>query len=205
MAGPEPLNLKCLQSEVADFFAPPPPEARDSEIFSLLEQARGSGRLGELVERVRPGRESARLSDFAGLTASLAVRRENPDVLRAGLVAVGIASITTDDIRDEIGVLALLWHSARRLGLDAAAEFRAAATAIPPASDFYAEWVNRSPRLQRLSEMGFRESSDEDGFCYVGDDDLPPIGWAAVRSRLFEARSRFLGWIRVVRAGGDSS
>ncbi len=183
MAGIEPQDLECL-TPADGYWDAPIPEPRDFEIVSLLRRAQEGDQLGRVIEAARPDQESAVLRCFAERMASLVVRRQQPDLLRTGLVAIGIANTRTGDPRDEIGVLAPLWHGARRLGLDAAAEFAAAATAVPSAAPFFSEWVARPPRLQTLSSMGYVESSDAGGFRYVRDTRPPVFGRGGMRSGL---------------------
>jgi hypothetical protein len=161
-------DLGCL-APAAEYFEASIPAARDFEILALLRRAEAGDRLGSLIDVVRPDQESAVLRCFAERMASLAVGRREPDLLRVGLVAIGIANTRTNDPRDEMTVLGPLWHSTRRLGLDAAAEFKAAAAAVPSAARFFADWVARPPRLQTLSAMCYTEDGEGDGFRYVSD------------------------------------
>ncbi|KQC38675.1 hypothetical protein UK82_09105 [Frankia sp. ACN1ag] len=143
-----------------------------------MGKARRGGGLEQLLDLIRPEVEAETLRAFGFRMAALAVRRTDPDLLRLGLLAVALASLRSMDRRDDLGALAPLWRTASLLRLDPSHEFTAAAAELPAAAEFLLGWVDRTPDLQDLVEMGFRESADEDGFRYVRD--------ATVRRRILE-------------------
>lgn len=145
----------------------PLPAPRDAEITALLDAARDNGQLVELAELVRP-RQDAVLRAFAERMASLAVRTGDPVPLRGGLLSAAIAMAAPDaDGREVLLILPLLWHGARRLELDPAAEFAATAELVPAAATGLRQFTAREPADQRIEAMGYVESADDDGFRYA--------------------------------------
>jgi hypothetical protein len=167
-------DLTCLAWDpTRDFWTGPLPEPTDTEIAELLRRAWDDGRLDELIAAVRPDPEATTLRRSAFRLASLAVRRRDPSLLRSGLVAIGVASRHSLDPRDEIWILAPLWHAARLLDPDPEEEFRGAAAAVPATDDLFLAWSSRSPESQSLGEFLFWSSSDEGGFRFVRADWRP--------------------------------
>jgi hypothetical protein len=166
----ELADLICLIGESSTHYADTTiPHERDLAIVALLGKARRGGGLEQLLDLIRPEVEAETLRAFGVRMASLAVRRAEPDLLRLGLLAVAVASLRSMDRRDDLLALAPLWRTASLLRLDPPHEFTAAAVELPGAAEFLLGWVDRSPERQDLMEMGFRESTDEDGFRYVED------------------------------------
>jgi hypothetical protein len=169
------------------------PEPRDLAIAVLLRRARRDDLLPQLVDAVRPDRDDVALRGFAYRAASMSVRDKDPDLLRLGLVAMGVASQRSRDVRDDMCVLAPLWDAAGLLGLDAAEEFAAAGRAQPAAATLFRDWVNRSPSDRGLGAFFLRHSSDADGFRYAQfSPDMPRPSHSPVsRFRvMFRGRSR---------------
>jgi hypothetical protein len=142
-----------------------------SAIIDLLKKAERIGALAQLTSRIRPSVEAETLRVFAQRMASLAVRRENPELLQLGLLAIGITSLRSLDVRDDLVVLAPLWRTAHIVTTDPRAEFAAAAAALPMAADFCEDWIARPADSQSLACMAYYESRDSDGFRYLYDPD----------------------------------
>ena len=147
----------------------PIPLDRDLGIIELLGRAVRLGALEQVATLVHPDAEAQTLRVFAVRMAALAVRREDPELLRMGLLAIGIASVRSIDIRDELLVLAPLWRTAQLVTEDPTLPFEAAATELPPAAEFFRDWIARPADAQSLECMGYYESTDADGFRYVND------------------------------------
>jgi hypothetical protein len=167
MVGIEPTDLDCL---IADHYERAYatwkiPDPRDSAISSLLTKAIEYDQIGDLIS-VLSSRESDVLDAYAKRMAELAVRTRNVNELRNGIVAIGIASVISNDDREEMKLVSLLWHSAQILDLDAGAEFRAIAEAAPPTAEFLINWAVRPAKSQTIGGMHYQESQDEDGFRY---------------------------------------
>jgi hypothetical protein len=167
MPPPTSRDLDILDVESnAGYLGRPLPSARDDEITALLDRARQDGRATQLVDLLRP-RQDAVLRAFAERMAALAVRAGDRAVLRNGLLSAAVAFVVPDvDVREVLLILPLLWHSAGRLELDPAAEFRATAEEFPPAARDLWQFVARAPADQRIEAMGYVESADADGFRY---------------------------------------
>lgn len=182
-SAPPPLNIRCLTEtpkDYGDYGKLLSPHPIDDEIVALLREVEASDRFPELIGALTPRVGWEALWLFARRAATFAVRRRDPELLRAGLVAIGVASRNSLDYRDELVALAMLWHSAGLLDLDAEEEVRAAAAKLPlfvgtarhaPPSEAEADrltcWLERSPRSQSLAVMGLREGKDKSGFRYV--------------------------------------
>nr|MDT0666540.1 hypothetical protein [Micromonospora sp. DSM 115978] len=130
-SAPPPLNIRCLLDELPeDYEESDSPYPVDDEILALLREAEASARFPELIGLLTPRAGFDALWMFARRAATFAVRRRDPELLRAGLVAIGVASRNSLDYRDELVALSMLWHSAGLLDLDAEAEVRAAAAKL---------------------------------------------------------------------------
>jgi len=171
-------------------------QRRDDAIATLLTSLDASGRLPALIAAIDT-RQSARLNAYAERMATLAVRLRDPRQLRNGLTAVAVAYETTDDPRDNLTVLSLLWRAAQLLDLDAAGEFHAAAARVPDAAAFFASWPSRKPAHQTIQDMGYLETTDADGFTFrwANDYSIPPP--ENLRERLSDR------WDHLTRRGRD--
>jgi len=150
----------------AGYLGLPLPSPRDAEITAVLGRAMNDGELVQLAELVR-GPQTAVLRAFAERMASLAVRIGEPATLRGGLLSAAVVTAVPGvDGREVLLILPLLWHSARRLDLDPAAEFAATADVFPPAATALRQFAARKPEDQRIEAMGYVESTDDGGFRY---------------------------------------
>ncbi|MBX6750875.1 MAG: hypothetical protein IRY85_14580 [Micromonosporaceae bacterium] len=142
------------------------PSTRDDEIRELLFGIGERWSVDEIGALV-PRRAATVLSTFAERAATLAVRRQDARELRAGLIAAAIALMTTDDPRDVIPVLALLYRAAERLGHDPDREFAAANELCGGKAESLLQFVRRAPADRSLRAMGYEEVEDKDGFRFV--------------------------------------
>lgn len=166
----ELADLVCLMGRSLTHYADQTiPHDRDLAIVELLDKTRRGSGLEQLLALVHPEVEAETLRAFGLRMASLAVRHADPGLLRRGLLAVGLASLRSMDDRDDLRALAPLWRTASLLHLGPSHEFTAAAVEFPAAGTFLLDWVDRTPDSQDLVEMGYRESTDEDGFRYAED------------------------------------
>jgi hypothetical protein len=93
----------------------------------------------------------------------LCVRRNDPDLLFESLVAHAVEDFRWDP-RENLMRLALVHHSAGKLGVDSAALFaRVADMASPRAAEYL-----RGPPLS-LESCGYTEVEGPDGFSYQRD------------------------------------
>ncbi|CAO5170083.1 conserved hypothetical protein [Frankia sp. AiPs1] len=171
--GPHPLELAdlvCLTGGDAQRYAERPiPDERDVAIVTLLRKAHSTGGLDQLLDLIRPEVEAETLRAFSVRMASFAVRRDDLEMMRLGLLALAVAALRPANRRDDLAAFAPLWHAANQLGADPALEFTTAGSAVPPAANLLSAWRDRSDGLRDLRAMGFHESADADGFRYAED------------------------------------
>jgi|GEM_PF-3563424 len=166
---PEASDLACLTGSAQDIRAYERSithETRDSEITALIAKVEQRNGLAALIAMIEPGQRSAILNIYAQRTASLAVQHNDQSLLRLGLLALAVASVKTEDFRDNLATQALLWRSTELLALNPREEFERAAARVPAAADFFREWIDRPPDYQALSAMGYRESGTGDTFWF---------------------------------------
>jgi len=165
----ELADLACLlgsHAEIQAYDSSTADETRDHEITDLVTKAETTDQLAALTAMIEPGQHSTILDTYAQRAAALAVQRQDPNLLRLGLLALAVAYVKTRDFRDNLVTLALLWRSAELLALDPREELERTATRVPPAADFFHGWINRSPDAQALSTMGCREANVRGEFWY---------------------------------------
>lgn len=110
------------------------------------------------------------LRTFAYSVAVLAVRRESPALIAQGLIAVAILG-GVDDVRDLTFYLAMLHHSARKVGIDPQPLFGEVAT-LTPSIALQAEMRGfplRTPGDRNLRAFRLRETGTGEGFDFVQD------------------------------------
>ena len=113
-----------------------------------------------------PAGEGAFLIHFAQRMAALGVREQSRERILEGLVALIIEDYK-EDFRDNIIRLGPLYDAALKIAVDPQALFNEAAAYLnnAPARDIL-EFPLREPDDRSLDAMGFKESSDADGFKY---------------------------------------
>ena len=136
----------------------PLPCERDHEIGAVVRMLTASN-----VEGVGD-RHGDVLRAFAERMATLARREMSREHLRVGLSAAGLACGLDDD-REVLLILPLLWRSAKVMGLDANAEFRAVATGSD-GRKVLGDFASRRAKDKTLEVMGYVEVEDESGFRY---------------------------------------
>jgi hypothetical protein len=104
---------------------------------------------------------------YARMLAGRSVRERSPQDLRDALVGLAIASYK-EDYRDLLGVLALLYNSAVRLGEDATSLFTSIMSVCDSsAASFLATFLKRTEDRKAISVFGFSEGVGPHGFDYV--------------------------------------
>lgn len=99
--------------------------------------------------------------------AILAIRRESPALIHEGLTALAAEAGTGSDGRDSMVSLALLHHSAVKLGVDAARLFeQAASLTVEDFQGAIRSFPLRTPNKRDLAAWGFKEAMTKDGFDY---------------------------------------
>ena len=105
---------------------------------------------------------------YAKAMAVDAVREREEDKVFKGLIALVVEN-RVFDWRDSMIVLALLHHSASKIGADASQLFHRAATiSTPQTSEGFLQFSARTPENLDLAKFGYQEGTDsEDNFAYV--------------------------------------
>ena len=120
------------------------------------------------------------LRTFAGRAAVLAYRRQSPDLIRQGLIALAILG-EVDDPCDLTFSLATLHHSALKLGIDTPSLFAEVASLSPPTTlkDWMLQFPLRPPAERDLKAFRLREITTKEGFDFIQDslDRLPRKWW----------------------------
>jgi hypothetical protein len=140
--------------------------ARDDQIRKLILDLTQS-RSFEEVTRLVPRYADRVLSAYAERAASLAVRRQDDAELRAGLIAAAIALALTDDQREVLPAVALLYRAATMVGRDADREFAAVNDLTGDCAPELVAFTRRAPRDRMIQAMGFDEGADENGFRFI--------------------------------------
>ncbi len=138
---------------------------QDGEILSLLRAVDSRHELADMHKLL--GRsEAGQLGSFGSRTTMIAVRRQDPELLRWGLVAFLIWIPHSHDFRDDLPIMALFEHSAKKLKLSPWREFRRAAKRVPVARVWVRRWLRKPPWEKSLKAWRYAESADDDGFRY---------------------------------------
>lgn len=103
---------------------------------------------------------------FAARMASLGVRHRDPEIIRRGVVACGVALSRSDDHREVILSLAVLHWACVLIEEDPAEVFRGAVGVMP---HWIAETVGQFPMRDdlRIESFGWAEGADGSGFRFI--------------------------------------
>lgn len=149
----------------------PTKNSLDAELIGLCE------RFAKSNARARAGlRNSISLDEFYTLltfsrrSAVFAIRERNVNMVRNGLTAVAMIEAERTDFRDIISVLALLYHSAKRVGGDADQLFRETAKlSEPQLSTFLTQFIRRPSEDKDIrSAWLVDEVETKDGVGFIG-------------------------------------
>jgi hypothetical protein len=144
------------------------PCARDGQIRDLILDLTENVSFEQLI-RLVPRDADRTLSAFAERAASIAVRRREGRELRAGLLAAALALSLTDDPRDALPALALLYRAATMIGRDPGQEFAAANRLTGDRAPDLVDFARRAPEDRTVEAMGFHEGADRNGFRFICD------------------------------------
>src|SRR5919108_2760785 len=144
----------------------PFPDRRDRDISDFIDQFRRSDVAvrSSLIQQVSGGRDRYRdtLRAYAERMASYARITRDPAFLERGILALLIGQ--SPDWREDLLVMPLLYHSARRLGVSPDDLFRNAAQEISPeAAEFAGHFLLRNEDDKRIEAMGYVETDGKDG------------------------------------------
>ena len=158
--------------ELRDFFKNPPRReysvALEDAITSVVRMfgTADENRRGEIVSQLSsPARNS--FLGYASSMAVLAVRGQSPTLIEQGLIALVIEG-ASQDFRDSVKALAMLYHSATKLGMDPQKAFYKAASLAEPG--IIKKEMNGFPLRQakdrELKAFSLTEEIAEEGFRY---------------------------------------
>ena len=155
-----------------------PPESRQSLEHNIRElchifSAADAGMRSDIASYVDRKFSFAFLW-FAKLMAEKAIRESSPEAIWEGLMAILIENFECD-ARDTVPRLALLYHSATKLGLDCADLFaRASKLAVSSEVGRVVHDFPLRPTGRSLGSFLYEETGSGASFTYrkLGDDDL---------------------------------
>ena len=152
---------------------PPMPTDRLEEAISTIIEAfkMADGSARRVISSRLNEYLQGRLVGYAAEMAALAIRRGAPDCITQGLVALVIEG-GREELRNSIAALAMLYHSAVRLHMDAAKLFTEVASLAVPGNlrTEMSDFPFRRPEERDLAAFSLCEVNNEDGFSY---DQLP--------------------------------
>jgi hypothetical protein len=99
------------------------------------------------------------LSAFAERAASIAVRHEDDRELRAGPFAAALAQSRSDDERDVIPAMALLYRAATMIGRDPDREFAAVNEMAGDRASGLVAFTRRASEDRTIEAMGYQEGA----------------------------------------------
>jgi hypothetical protein len=134
--------------------------ARDGRIRDLLLDVADGAPFDEVAVFV-PRAGDRVLTAFAERAASIAVRHQDARELRAGIFAVVLAQAITDDPRDPLPAVALLYRAAEMIGHDPAAEFHAANELTGGHAGGLLDFLRRSPADRTIEAVGYGAGNDK--------------------------------------------
>lgn len=119
------------------------------------------------------------LIEFARRSAVFALRSKDPDILNTGLTSIAMIEAERTDFRDILSALALLHHSATRIGLNPSKVFaNAAKIAEPGTSELITGFAQRDPESLSLRDSwGYYEVDTNYGvgFTQWGFETYSPM------------------------------
>ena len=104
---------------------------------------------------------------FSERMASLAVRERSPNLVFAGLLALGVDGWRSD-WRDNAVLLSLHYDASLKLDIEPGVVFGKAGKLLTnKVSEAFGSFLQRSEEDKSLKAMGYREGMDNDGFRYI--------------------------------------
>ena len=151
-----------------------PPDVIES-VDRLIDAFVGAGpkEREQIVERVRDPFRFVFESYAYYCAAQESIRRNDPGLVKRGLIALAIQN-ASPDWRDTLPFLAALYRSACKLNMDAPALFREVAQIACPAFHGLLEgFVRRDERGRMIGSFRIKETGEGDTFAY---EFVPPPG-----------------------------
>lgn len=167
------MSLSTLAADLAapacnGYLQRPLPCELDSRIEDMLNVFRtGSADVRAKVRSSMTTDQAFGLLAYAERMATLSVRNCSLSALENALLAIVLEGFRLD-ARETILILALIDHSAQRLGADSAALFeQAASQASNEAAGYLREFASRKPDTRSIEAMGYSEGMGPEGFIYI--------------------------------------
>ncbi|MGW1029997.1 hypothetical protein ACWD4J_41160 [Streptomyces sp. NPDC002577] len=145
------------------------PHDLDAEVTSVITAYMSSSERARQETITRVGsRVAAVLSAYGQRMASMAVRTNSVEVLRRGVVAVGLAEGRLEDPRDNLFVLAAVNDGASLIGTSLGRLIADVANRLPPSAlPGLREFDEREESGKSLQAMGLRGVGSGPTFLYV--------------------------------------
>jgi hypothetical protein len=142
------------------------PDARDEEIALILRTAVSENLVSQLVHELTPHR-GAVLRAFGERMATAAVRNQDPELLKLGLIAFLIPG-AGPDVRDVLVVMPVFYDAMRRLGVDSESFVNAVRSVVGDLLvNCFEKFLERPEEMKTLKIMAYVAGNDEDGFRYI--------------------------------------
>jgi hypothetical protein len=153
----------------------PIPDPLDGELYAFarsIAEPDGFAAARAQLAAADAAQPSRILAVFGERMASLAVRDADLGVLRAGLTGTALACAVTEDGREQVTAMVLLYRAAELIGADPDDEFAAAgrASGDPHAQEALLAFTRRPADARSLAAMYYVEAQDADGFRFVFED-----------------------------------
>ena len=151
-----------------DYFLRVPPAETVEAIDRLIDAYISSDPAGREEMAQQVDRSFAFVfPDYAQRAAEGAVRRNDPELLKRGLIALAIENTKTD-WRDTLPDLAFIYHSAGKLNVSALDLFRNTATiACPPFQRLLEGFLSRREEMRSIEYFHYKEAGAGHTFRYL--------------------------------------
>lgn len=171
-------TITSLESvSIKGYYASKLPNETDRKITELCEffMKAGSSARTSLSALLTEKHVLFILLEYAERMAMLSVRDKSDVIVVNGLVALGMMPSRLELDRGDFMVLALLYHSAVKLGKPSELFEQAAQYAVDEnAREFILHFLKRDPKDQRLDAFGYREINGPSGLVYLfGNNPIP--------------------------------
>jgi len=173
-------QIKYLESVPDSYMQATLPCLADERIQEIVsETMNGTLEQRKEIYRAITSKASGALQLFAERMAMLSVRKNSPDLLRKGLVAMTMVnSAKPGDDRILAIRMSLLHHSAQKLGLNVEAFFEQSSqymSGISLTGGAPAAFLRRTPKNKRIQAMGYDEIEGPSGLIYTSPASIAKI------------------------------
>ncbi|MCD4738274.1 MAG: hypothetical protein K8R89_03320, partial [Anaerolineae bacterium] len=173
-------QIKYLESVPDSYMQATLPCLADERIQEIVSETM-NGTLEQRKEfyRTITSKASGALQLFAERMAMLSVRKNSPDLLQKGLIAMTMVnSAKPGDDRILAIRMSLLHHSAQKLGLNVEAFFEQSLqymSGISLTAGEPAAFLRRTPKNKRIQAMGYDEIEGPSGLIYTSPASIAEI------------------------------